>query len=281
MGTLYVCATPIGNLEDISLRVLRILREVDIIACEDTRHSLKLLNHYGISKPLISLHEHNERSKSEAITALLDDGKDVALISDAGMPGIQDPGYLVIQKMIETSRPYVILPGASALITAVVGSNLVEQCFTFLGFLPGKEKERQAFLTKHVWEEQPLVFYESPHRLLKSLKDCFCILGDRKVVLAKELTKTHERYIRGTLSEITSRFHSEPIKGEWVVVVSGAPHATEEEAQNEQMEEQFLALRDLGYRNADCIKILKRLFGYSKNTLYDLSLLLRKKEENE
>ncbi len=219
-GTLYLVPTPIGNLEDITLRALRILQEVDFIAAEDTRHSRKLLTHFSIHpKKLFSYHEHNVRTAGETIVELLRMGHSGALISDAGMPGISDPGFDLITQMIEAKLPYVVLPGPSAVITAIVGSGLSTARFSFHGFLPRDRKNRRETIERLVSRKETLVFYEAPHRIEKLLEDLYEGFGDCPVVIAKELTKRHEQYVRGRLSEHEHLLPEELRRGEMVVLV--------------------------------------------------------------
>ncbi|MGL5440837.1 MAG: 16S rRNA (cytidine(1402)-2'-O)-methyltransferase, partial [Filifactoraceae bacterium] len=192
---LYICPTPIGNLEDITIRTLNILNEVDLICCEDTRHSLKLLNHFNIKSKLISLHEHNEKQRVDYIIDILKSGENIALISDAGMPGISDPGALVIRSVMEENLDYTVLPGASAAIVAAVGSTLASDGFLFLGFLPRKSKDRLAFLDKYKHVDKALIFYESPHRIKEMVQDLLKVFnGNRKVALVREISKRYEEY---------------------------------------------------------------------------------------
>ncbi|MGC2743552.1 MAG: 16S rRNA (cytidine(1402)-2'-O)-methyltransferase, partial [Candidatus Angelobacter sp.] len=197
-GTLYVVATPIGNLEDITYRAVRVLKEADLIACEDTRHTAKLLHHYGIDQPTISYHEHNEVTRAEELAAKLEQGLNIAQVSDAGMPGISDPGYRVIKLAIEHGAPVVPIPGASAMVTALAASGLPTDTFQFLGFLPAKSGQRRTMLETLRAAEHTTVVYEAPHRSAETMKDIVELLGaERPVVLARELTKVHEEFIRG------------------------------------------------------------------------------------
>ena len=193
LAKLYVCPTPIGNLEDITLRTIRTLEEVDYIAAEDTRHTIKLLNHLNIKKPLISLHEHNEAFKSKELIELITSGHDVALVSDAGMPGISDPGEKLIKQCIESEVEVVTLPGPSAFITALVNSGLDTSRFTFIGFLDRNNKTRKETIEALKARQETLIFYEAPHRIEKTISELFEILGDRKIVIARELTKKYEQ----------------------------------------------------------------------------------------
>lgn len=217
--TLYVVSTPIGNLKDISYRAIEILNEVDVILAEDTRTSSVLLNHYQIKKQMISYHEFNKNEKESQVIHLLDEGKQIALISDAGTPGINDPGYEIIKKVIESGYHVVSIPGASALLAALVTSGLIIQPFTFLGFLPRKQAEMKKIITSFVNRKETLVIYESPLRIGKTLQIIFSCLGERNIALARELTKTFETIIRTTLSQALEIEHN--TKGEYVIVVEG------------------------------------------------------------
>lgn len=216
-GTLYLVATPIGNLDDITLRAIKTLKEADFIAAEDTRHSLKLLNHLEISKPLISYHRHNEDFKSELLIDKLLDNKNIALITDAGTPGISDPGEEIVKQCIKNNIKIIPIPGACALVNALIASGLDTTEFTFLGFLPLNKKNRKENLEKINTSTNTIILYEAPHKLLSTLKDLKDILGDRKIVLARELTKIHEEFIRGTASELLKNL--ENIKGEFVLII--------------------------------------------------------------
>jgi len=219
-GTLYVVSTPIGNLEDISHRAIRVLGEVDLIACEDTRHTHKLLQHYGISTKTISYHEHNEQERSGELIDLLLRGTNLAVVSDAGTPGISDPGFRLIRLAVAKDVQVVPIPGPSALITALVASGLPTDEFFFGGFLPARSGARQARLNDLRSVPGTLIFYEAPHRLAATLKDAHEILGEREAVVARELTKLHEEIGRGRLSELAARFSSaETARGEIVLIV--------------------------------------------------------------
>ena len=220
-GTLYIVSTPIGNLEDISLRALRILREVDLIAAEDTRHTGLLLKHFGIQTPLTSYFQGNELKKKESILYKLGQGYQVALVSDAGTPGISDPGFRLIQTAIANQIPIVPIPGPSAVIAALSVSGLPTDAFLFKGFLPHKSKKKRDLLDGLKEVRETLIFYESPHRILETLKDIFDILGDREMVLTRELTKVYEEVLRGRVSEIQSQIGERKLKGEMTLVISG------------------------------------------------------------
>jgi 16S rRNA (cytidine1402-2'-O)-methyltransferase len=220
-GLLYIVSTPIGNREDITLRALRILKEVNLIAAEDTRHTLLLLRHFGIQTPLTSYFEGNELKKKEFILSKLKQGDQIALVSDAGTPGISDPGFRLIQTAIENQIPIVPIPGPSAVITALSVSGLPTDAFLFKGFLPHKSKKKRDLLQKLEEIKETLIFYESPHRLSKTLNDIFDLLGDREMVLTRELTKVYEEILRGKVSEIQTLIRDRKLKGEITLVISG------------------------------------------------------------
>ncbi len=219
---LIVVPTPIGNLEDMTLRGLRILRDADIIACEDTRHTLKLLNHYGIKKPLISYHKFNETERLDALLKRIGDGETVALVSDAGTPGISDPGMILIQGVIEKGLPIDVLPGPNALLPAILLSGMGMGSFTFIGFLEGKKEEKKSRLDELKNYSQTLVFYMAPHKLLKELELMGTVLGDRPAVIVKEISKVHQESIRGTLLTFKDIISEDKIRGEFVCIVEGA-----------------------------------------------------------
>ncbi|MGQ9646982.1 MAG: 16S rRNA (cytidine(1402)-2'-O)-methyltransferase [Thermodesulfobacteriota bacterium] len=222
-GTLYIVSTPIGNLEDITLRALRILKEVDLIAAEDTRRTGLLLKHFGIHTPLTSYFEGNELRKREFILEKLKEGKRVALVSDAGTPGVSDPGFRLIQLVVANKLPIVPIPGPSAVITALSVSGLPTDAFLFKGFLPHKSKKRRDLLKKLEPARETIILYESPHRISQTLKDILEILGDREIVLTRELTKVYEEILRGKVSNILSQVENRTLKGEITLVVSGRP----------------------------------------------------------
>jgi 16S rRNA (cytidine1402-2'-O)-methyltransferase len=220
VGTLYLVSTPIGNLEDITHRAVRLLGEVELIACEDTRHTQKLLNHYGIKTRTISYHEHNERERATELLRLIDAGSDVAIVSDAGTPGISDPGFRLARLAIESGARVVPVPGASALITALVASGLPTDEFFFGGFLPSRSGARRARLSELRSLPATLIFYEGPHRIAATLNDAHEILGEREAVVARELTKMHEEVVRGRLSDLAECFSSpEKARGEMVLII--------------------------------------------------------------
>jgi len=220
IGTLYLVATPIGNLEDITHRALRILNEVDLIACEDTRHTRKLLTHYGINTATISYHEHNEKERASKLVEQLLGGSNVAIVSDAGTPGISDPGFRVVKLAIENSIPIVPVPGPVALISALIVSGFPTDEFFFGGFVPARSGQRRTRLTELRALETTLIFYEAPHRIAAALHDALEILGEREAVVARELTKLHETVVRGRLSKLAEQFSSgEAVRGEIVLLI--------------------------------------------------------------
>jgi len=221
-GVLYVVSTPIGNLEDITLRALNVLKEVDLVAAEDTRHTGLLLKHYGIKKRLESYHDFNKERKAPALIEELKSGKSVAVTSDAGTPGISDPCYLLVKLAIQEKIKVVPIPGASAFLSALVVSGLPTDRFAFEGFLPAKSGKRRKKLEELQQEKRTLIFYESPHRLLKTLQDISEIFGERRIVVARELTKKFEEIKRGTSSEIREYFEKSKVRGELVLVIEGA-----------------------------------------------------------
>lgn len=234
-GTLYVVSTPIGNLEDLTYRAVRVLSEVDIVACEDTRHSQKLLNHYGIKTKTVSYHEHNERDRAGELLTSLQSGLDVAIVSDAGTPGISDPGFRLVRMALEAGLRVVPVPGPTALVSALVASGLPSDEFFFAGFLPGRSGARRARLADLASIPSTLIFYEAPHRIAASLEDARAILGEREAVVARELTKLHEEVLRGRLSELAEKFSQatqEP-RGEMVVVIDRNVIASLDETKSE------------------------------------------------
>ena len=218
-GTLYLVATPIGNLSDITHRALQVLRDVDLIACEDTRHTHKLLSHYGITTKTISYHEHNEQQRAEQLIDLVKQGSNIAVVSDAGTPAVSDPGFRLVRAAIENEVPVVPVPGPSALITALIAAGLPTDEFFFAGFLPPRANARRVRLSELQSVPGTLIFYEAPHRLAATLKDAYEILGERDAVVARELTKVHEEIRRGRLSELSAHYEREDPRGEIVVLV--------------------------------------------------------------
>jgi 16S rRNA (cytidine1402-2'-O)-methyltransferase len=219
-GTLYIVSTPIGNLNDITFRAVEVLKQVDLIACEDTRRTKILLEKFGLAKNLISYYNYNERQRAEEIIRELKSGKNVALVSDSGTPGISDPGFVLIKRAIEENITVIPIPGPTAFVCALVGSGLPMDEFVFVGFLPHK-KGRKTKLKKLSEEERTIILYESPHRLIKTLNEILEIFGDREIAVAKELTKIHEEFFRGKISEVLKKLTPDKIKGEFVIVISG------------------------------------------------------------
>ena len=271
-GKLYICPTPIGNLEDITLRTLRILGEVDIIAAEDTRHSIKLLNHYEIKKPLTSYHEHNIREKGGELIEKLNSGANIALISDAGMPGISDPGQDLIRLAIIEGIEVIGLPGPTASITALVVSGLSTNKFAFEGFLSSKKRDRIKELEGLKEEKRTIIFYESPHRILNFLNDMRDIIGDRNIALCRELTKHYEEVFRGTISQGIEKFSDIQIKGEFVIIVEG--NTTVDEAIEIDILEYLKLYIEEGLSKKEAIKKLSIEKNIPKNQVYSESLKL-------
>ena len=270
VGTLYVVATPIGNLEDITLRALRVLKEVDVIAAEDTRHTQILLSHYGIRTPLTSYHEHNEKTKARQLMSRLERGEQIALVSDAGTPAISDPGYRLAVEAIRGGIPVIPIPGASALTAVLSAGGLPTDRFVFDGFLPAKKQERRARLRALSSETRTLVIYEAPHRLTETLNDLVEILGDRETVLAREVSKVHEEFLRGRLTEVAKQIAGREIKGELTLLIGGS--RGQSEVSQEQIEEEIRKLKDDGLRVKEIAEILGEKYGYSKKEIYRLAL---------
>jgi 16S rRNA (cytidine1402-2'-O)-methyltransferase len=222
-GCLYLVATPIGNLEDISLRALRVLKEADVVACEATRQTQKLLNRYAIRKRLVSYHEHNELTRAPELVIELEEGALIALVSDAGMPVISDPGHRLVALCLRHNIPVVPVPGASALVAALAASGMPTDTFVFTGFLPSRAGERQKALSALKDHPGTLVFYEAPHRLVETLQDALAVLGNRPAVIAREVTKLHEEFLRGGLEELLTRFRSKPPRGEITLLIGPGP----------------------------------------------------------
>lgn len=269
-GKLYLIATPIGNLNDITYRAVETLKEVDIIAAEDTRHSLKLLNYLEISKPMISYHRHNEDTKTAELIRILKEGKNIGLITDAGTPGISDPGEEVVKEAIKEQIEVIPIPGACALINALIASGLGTKEFVFYGFLPLDKKLRDEKFDDIQKQNKTIIFYEAPHRLIKTLKEIEQRLGNIEVVIAKELTKIHETFIRGTIEEVLETL--DDVKGEYIVLFEN--HAkTEKQIEIENInqlsiEEQFEYYIKKGLSKKDAIKQIAKNNKVSKDTIY-------------
>lgn len=271
---LYLVATPIGNLEDITARALRILKEVDIIAAEDTRNTKKLCNYFDIQTPLVSYHEHNLEQGGEKLLALLHGGKSVALVSDAGLPCISDPGADIVVKAIEENIAVVPVPGANAALTALIASGITPQPFYFFGFLNRNKKERRKQLETIAKREETIIFYEAPHRLKETLKDLELVLGDRKIVLARELTKKFEEFLRGTISEALGWTEENDIRGEFCVIIEGNPNGQAEEQEDAYwsalsvVEHIDFLINEKDMNSKDAIKEVAKVRGLAKRDVY-------------
>ncbi|MBC8439579.1 MAG: 16S rRNA (cytidine(1402)-2'-O)-methyltransferase [Deltaproteobacteria bacterium] len=271
-GTLYIVATPVGNLEDITFRAVKVLKQVDLIAAEDTRHSKKLLSHYDIKTKLVSCHEHNEANKTHQIIAHLKNGLDIALISDAGTPSISDPGYKLVTAVAREMLSIIPIPGCSAAIAGLSVSGLPTDSFLFLGFLPKKQQKQKQALEAITNQSATLIFYESPRRIKALIDNMRTILGDRKACLAREITKLHEEYIRGNLSDILKALEEkEVIKGECSLFVQGQlEQKTIDEEQLEKIIISRLATTELG--TSDLARQISKEFKVSKKQVYDTIL---------
>lgn len=272
-GTLYLCATPIGNLEDMTFRVIRILKEVDLIAAEDTRNSIKLLNHFEIKTPMTSYHEYNKMEKGRKLVGLLSEGKNIALITDAGTPGISDPGEELVKMCYEAGVPVTSLPGAAACITALTLSGLSTRRFAFEAFLPSDKKERQEILCSLENETRTLILYEAPHRLVKTLKELLEVLGDRRITVCRELTKKHETAWQTTLGEACVYYEECAPKGECVLVIEGKSRQAlkeEEQARWEELtiEEHMEYYLSGGMDKKTAMKQVAKDRGVSKREIY-------------
>lgn len=269
-GKLYICPTPIGNLEDMTYRSVRILNEVDLIAAEDTRHSIKLLNHFNISKPLTSYHDHNKDTKGNYLIDKLLDGENIALVSDAGMPGISDPGEEIIKQAIENNIEVEVLPGATASITALVGSGLNTSKFVFEGFLDRDKKLRRSRLEEIKEEDKTIIFYESPHRIKDTIKDMLKILGNRKISVNRELTKKYQEIIRTDIENIVELFNEKEIKGEFVLIVEGFNGEKTVKNNYEDLSEReyVITLIEEGLSKKDAIKTVCKERKLKKDVVY-------------
>lgn len=268
---LYICATPIGNLEDITLRALRILREVDAIYAEDTRHTLGLLNHYEIKKPLISCHEHNEAHRAEEICERLEAGEKIAYVSDAGTPLISDPGARIVAECVQRGLEFTVLPGASAATTALILSGLSSDAFYFVGFLPRTGSARKQKIDEIAKIPGTLILYESPNRVSATLSDLVNGMGgERQCALVREMTKLHEEAVRGTLTELSERFMETPPRGECVIVVAGADPEEKTSASPEEIARVIADMRDSGMKPRAVAKEIAQRFNVSANEAYEL-----------
>ena len=269
-GKLYICPTPIGNLEDMTYRTIRILNEVDLIAAEATRHSIKLLNHFEISKPLTSYHEHNKDSKGGYLINKLLEGENIALISDAGMPGISDPGEDIIKQAIEHNIDIEVLPGATASITALVGSGLETAKFAFEGFLDRDKKVRRNQLEELKEERRTIIFYESPHRLKDTLKDMLKVLGNRRIAVNREITKKYQEIIREDIETVINIFNEKEVKGEFVLIVEGFKgEKTVQNSYEDLTEREYvITLMENGMDKKDAIKTVCKDRKLKKDVVY-------------
>ncbi|MEJ6480167.1 16S rRNA (cytidine(1402)-2'-O)-methyltransferase [Nostoc punctiforme UO1] len=272
--TLYVVGTPIGNLEDITFRAVRILQTVDIIAAEDTRHTGKLLQHFQVKTPQVSYHEHNRTSRIPELLEHLVNNKAIALVSDAGMPGISDPGYELVKACIEAGISVVPIPGASAAITALSASGLPTDRFVFEGFLPAKTQQRQEHLESLQTESRTLIFYESPHRLRDTLQDLAQVWGsDRQIVLGRELTKLYEEFWRGTIAEAIAHYSQREPQGEYTLVVAGIP-ASQPQLTEEELKAELKILISQGISRSQASRQLAKFTSLPRRQLYQLALSL-------
>ena len=267
-GKLYIIATPIGNLEDITLRALRILKEVDIIAAEDTRQTLKLLNHYDISKHLISYHRHNEETKSNYLIEKLKEGQNIGLVSDAGTPGISDPGEEVIKKAIQEGIEVIPIPGACAMVNALICSGLNTKEFSFLGFLPLNKKLRKEKLEEIKIASKTIILYEAPHKMKATLKDLKDYIGNRKIVLARELTKIHEEFLRKPIEELINEIDN--LKGEMILIIESGENKVEKIQENLTIEEQYAIYEKQGLTKNEIIKKIAKERKTNKNEIYQM-----------
>lgn len=280
-GELYLCGTPIGNLEDMTFRAIRILKEADLIAAEDTRQTQKLLNHYEIQTSLTSYHEHNKKTKGEYLLGLLLEGKKIALVSDAGMPGISDPGSDLVQLAVAEGIKVIPVPGAVAAITGLVASGLPTQSFVFEGFLSRVPKKRRNRLRELLKETRTIIFYEAPHRLDKALTDILEIWGNRQVVVARELTKKHEEIWRGDLVQALEYFGEGKARGEITLIVQGISEVEKERREEERLplEKQVEFLVGQGLDKKEAIKEVAKNNGISKREVYQIILQIEGKKE--
>ena len=274
-GVLYIVATPIGNLEDLTFRALRILKEVDLIAAEDTRYSRRLLDHYGIKTPLTSYHEHNEQSKARQLVERMQRGESIALISDAGTPVLSDPGHRLVREAIRSAILVSPVPGPSALVAALSASGLSIEPFAFEGFLPAKRKERREKLQSLRAEARTLVFYEAPHRLKESLEDIGAIFGNREMVLAREISKVHEEFLRGSAIDLIAKLADRDVRGELTLVIAGA---ADEPAAAEEIMTEIRKLKGQGIRVKEIASLLGEKYSVAKREVYRMVLELDETE---
>lgn len=269
-GALYLCPTPIGNLDDITLRTLNILKNVDIVAAEDTRHSLALLNHYEIKKPLISYYEHNKKERGEELISKLLAGESIALVTDAGTPAISDPGEDLVKLCIKNNITVVPLPGANAAITGLIASGISTEKFTFQGFLPVNKKEKKLELERVKSYNETLIFYEAPHKIKATLLAMYEVLGDRNICICRELTKKFEEFLPCTLSEATEIYSEKEPRGEYVIIVEGYSGESAEEITDLTLEEIYNKYIDEGVPYKEAIKLAAKDKNLSKREAYDI-----------
>ena len=271
-GKLYIVGTPIGNLEDITLRALRILKEVDVIAAEDTRHTVKLLNHFELKKHLLAYHQHNEQSGSEKLLELLAEGKDIALVSDAGMPVISDPGSVIVSRCNEAGIPVEVVPGPNAGLCALVLSGIDARAFTFMGFLGKQNKEIRGGIEKLAASENTVILYETPHRLVKTLEAMVQVIPDRKMSISREITKKYEETRMGTVQEHLDWYSENPPKGEFVLVIEGGDGlpSDSQDLTALSLDEHMAHYEDQGMGEKEAMKQVARDRGVSKRDIYNL-----------
>ena len=265
-GILYLVATPIGNLEDITFRAIKILQEVDLIAAEDTRQTLKLLNYYKISKPLISYHRHNEDTRSDILIEKINEGKSIAVVTDAGTPGISDPGEEIVKEAIKNNIKIVPIPGACAMINALIASGLNTKEFAFYGFLPLNKKNRKEIIDEIINEGKTTIIYEAPHRIINTLNEFLNIFGDINIVVAKEITKIHEQFFRGKISEVINLINSP--KGEFIIILEIKKIKKENELNNLSIEEHYKFYQSQGLEKKEIIKKIAKDLNVNKNEIY-------------
>ena len=272
-GKLYLVATPIGNLEDITFRAINVLKNVDIIAAEDTRHTLKLLNFYEINKPLISYHRHNEKVKSDILINKLLEGNNIAVVTDAGTPGISDPGEEIVKQAIKNNIEIIPIPGACALINALISSGLNTKEFVFYGFLPLNKKNRKNLLDRIKREDKTVIVYEAPHKLIKTLEEILENIGDINCVIAKEITKIHEEFIRNKITEILNSLQNkEYIKGEYIILLDLNSNRNKEtdDITNKSIEEQYEFYKSQGIDKKEIIKKIAKNKNLPRNEIYQM-----------
>jgi 16S rRNA (cytidine1402-2'-O)-methyltransferase len=270
-GCLYLVATPIGNLEDITLRALRILKEADQVACEDTRHTQKLLHHYSIQKTLVSYHEHNEMTRAPELVLAMEQGAQIALVSDAGMPLVSDPGYRLVTLALRHHLPVVPIPGPSALLAALSASGLPNEEFLFAGFLPARAGERHRALERLRIEDRTIIFYEAPHRIEETLAAAYEVLGNRPACIAREVTKLHEEFRRGTLSELRASLSEKPARGEITLLIGAVPpedRAAQHDTSQSLAERVDELIRQAKLDRKEALKLAAKERGITKRAAY-------------